>query len=493
MAKPGESNDPQYVELLDEIQRLRDEQQRLRDEQERLRRERAEFTTDGSPSKSHDREGPENDGRGSEEAKVDEAPWPERGKHEGPDGGFERQDSGPPARERLRRFYAEHKTAVTFGVLGFVALGIALFFLLRYFSSYESTDNAQVDGYINPISSRISGHVVQVYVDQNQFVTAGQLLVELDSSDYQNVLDQANASYASALAALRGENPNVPIIRTTTQTTISTGQAEVTTAQAALLGSQQQYQARLAEQAQAEANNAKAQRDVIRYRGLAERAEISREQFDAIVASAKSQAAQVEAAHAAANAAQKSIDQARAALLQAETRLSEANVNAPRSVAVSRAGVQVRQAAVLSAKAQVEQAALNLSYTKIYAPVSGVVADRSVEKGQSIAPGQQLVMISQIYSLWITANFKETQIRRMQAGQAVEIAVDAFKSKYKGYVESMPGATGAITSLLPPENATGNYVKVVQRLPVRIRFYQDQDPEHRLRPGMSVVPKVWLK
>jgi membrane fusion protein (multidrug efflux system) len=211
------------------------------------------------------------------------------------------------------------------------------------------------------------------------------------------------------------------------------------------------------------------------------------------VAAAKTQAASVEAARAATEAAKKSIEQSRAQLSQVQARLNESLRNAPRNVLVRQAGVEVRQAAALSAQAQSDQAELNLSYTKIYAPANGIVTNKSVEVGQRVEPGEQLMIVTQTEDIWITANFKETQLKKMHPGQGVDIKVDTYSRKYHGYVQSMPGATGARTSLLPPENATGNFVKVVQRLPVRIRLNNGENNDHLLRPGMSVEPKVWLK
>jgi membrane fusion protein (multidrug efflux system) len=268
---------------------------------------------------------------------------------------------------------------------------------------------------------------------------------------------------------------------------------DVQTAQSGVAAAEQQVQAKLAEVRQAEANDVKAQSDVLRYRPLTEKDEISKEQFDTILAQAKTETAGVQAAQASAKAAQKAVDQARDQLRQALTRLQQSSANAPRNVAIQKAGVQAREAALLSAQAQVEQAELNLSYTRIYAPVAGIIGQKSLEIGQRVEVGQQMLTITQLDDIWITANFKETQLKKMHPGEAVGISVDAFGRKYRGYVESMPGATGAITSLLPPENATGNYVKVVQRLPVRIRLKQGENQDHLLRPGMSVEPKVWLK
>jgi membrane fusion protein, multidrug efflux system len=296
-----------------------------------------------------------------------------------------------------------------------------------------------------------------------------------------------------AEAQLRATSPNVPIVQTSNETSISTAADNVAAAQAAVVAAQRDYDAKLADVRQAEANNIKAQKDVQRYQPLVERQEISHQQFDAVLAAARSQEATVEAANASASAAQKSIDQSRAQLAQAQSRLAEASHNAPRSTAIRKAQLASQQAAMLSAKAQLHEANLNLSYTNIYAPVSGIVDEKTVELGQRIEPGEQLLVVSQIDDIWITANFKETQLKKMHSGQKVDVSVDAYGNKLHGYVESMPGATGSVMSLLPPENATGNYVKVVQRLPVRIRLYPGQDPQHRLRIGMSVEPKVWLR
>jgi membrane fusion protein (multidrug efflux system) len=480
-----------YLELTEEVQRLRDEQQRLRDEQEKLRLEKAATNGhDGQKDGGHDKE-PGKDGEadksGGDKDKKDEGQSTDKDKKEGED------KPKAPLAQRARDFAQAHPKGILYGVIGFVAVCILGFFLMLYLNSYESTDDAEVDGHLNAVSSRINGTVTNVYVEDNQTVTPGQLLVQLDPRDYQTALDQAKASYATAQAQLAGVNPNVPITRTANETTINTGGSDVQAAQSGVAAAQQEYEAKLAEVRQAEANNLKAQTDVTRYRPLAEKEEISKEQFDSVVAQAKTQAAGVEAAQASAVAARKVIDQKRDELLQAKTRLQQSNDNAPRNVAIQQAGVEAKEAALKSAQAQVEQAELNLSYTKIYAAVGGIVGQKSVEVGQRVETGQQLVSISQTEDVWITANFKETQLRKMRPGQAADISVDAFGKKYHGYVESMPGATGAVTSLLPPENATGNYVKVVQRLPVRIRLKAGEDKEHMLRPGMSVEPKVWLK
>ncbi len=399
---------------------------------------------------------------------------------------------GPPFEKRARTFLRRHPAGVIFSAFALAGILIGTFFLLRYFNSYESTDDAFVDGHLNPITPRIGGTVIAVNVESNQFVRTGEVLVELDPRDYEVALAQARAAYAQAMAQLQAEHPNVPITQTTVQTTISAGQADLASAEAGVAAAQHDHDARLAEMRQSEAQNAKAQLDLRRYQTLVSRDEISRQQFDASLAAAQTQAAAVEASRAAAEAARKVLDQRRAQLLQAQTRLAEAVDNGPRQVAVSRANISNRVANAQAAQAQVRQAELNLSYTRIVAPVSGVINNRNVEVGQHLQPGETMFSISQIDDLWITANFKETQLRRMRPGQDVDIHVDAFNKTLHGSVQWMPGASGAATSLLPPENATGNFVKVVQRLPVRIALKPGEDPEHRLRIGMSVVPRVWL-
>ncbi len=409
------------------------------------------------------------------------------------DGERKTEEKKPPLKERARLFVQTHQKQVVLGAIGFAVLCIAAVFLILYLHSYESTDDAQVDGHLNAVSPRVMGTVQRVYVEDSQIVTAGQLLVELDPRDFNNALQQAKASYASAEAQLKAENPNVPIVRTTNESTISTNVDAVQGAQAAIVAAEQQYQSRLAMLREAEANDAKAQLELVRYRGLVQKEEVSHEQYDNYVAAAKTQAASVAAAQASAEAARKSIEQSRAQLSQVQARLEESKRNAPRNVTVREAAVEARQAAVLSAQAQSEQSELNLSYTKIYAPANGIVTNKTVEVGQRVEPGEQLLIVTQTEDIWITANFKETQLRKMHPGQGVDVRVDTYGRKYHGYIQSMPGATGARTSLLPPENATGNFVKVVQRLPVRIRLNEGENSDRLLRPGMSVEAKVWLK
>lgn len=372
-------------------------------------------------------------------------------------------------------------------------LATAGFFYWRYTLTYESTDDAQVDGHLNGISARIAGTITAVHFDENQPVKAGDVMAEIDPRDYDIALAQARAELAQKQAEIRVQDPNVPIIETSSQTTIDTASADVATAEAAVAGAERDYVAAQGRLREAEANNTKARDDMARYQELVGKDEVARQIYEESKATADATAAAVETARASAEASQKMVDQRKAQLAQYQSRLAEAGTNAPHQREISLANVAAKTADAQVAQTKVEQARLNLSYTKIYAPVSGVVAKRTVEVGNRVQPGQQLFLVSQLDDLWVTANFKETQLKHIRPGQRVSISVDAFSQDLKGYVESMPAASGPIMSLLPPENATGNYVKVVQRLPVRIRFDKDQPGLERLRPGMSVVPKVALQ
>lgn len=388
------------------------------------------------------------------------------------------------------RFRRNRKPLMIAGVILLVLIGLGWWLYARQF---ENTDDAIVDAHISGVASRISGTVVAVYVDQNQPVKAGQVLADLDPRDYQVAVEQARAQWMQAQGQTKAEQPNVPVTQTTNQAEIAIAGSSVASAQAGVTAAERNYQAALERVRESEANNAKAQADVDRYRPLAAKDEVSQEQFAQVVASAKALAATVSANQEAAKAAEKQIEQAREQLAQAENRASQTSKNAPLQVAIRRANLTARLANVEAAQAQLDQAQLNLSYCKIVAAVDGMVAKRIAEIGQHISPGQQLFLLTQTSDMWVTANFRETQLRHMQAGQSVRIHVDAIDRDFDGYLESMPAASGAVTSLLPPENATGNFVKVVQRLPARIRFKPGQEGLNLLRPGMSVEPKVRVR
>jgi len=373
-----------------------------------------------------------------------------------------------------------------------VVLIIAAIFAYRYFTSYESTDDAQVDGHINSISARVSGHVIKLNVEDNQFVHAGDVLVEIDPADYQVALDKAKADFADAQAAAEAAGVTVPITEVTTTTQVSATEADVKSAHAGIQVAQQQFEAAKAELQEAEANNVKAQNDLVRYKQLVDKEEVSQQQYDQAVAAASASAAAVEAARASADAAQQQVTQAQGKLVQAQANFDQART-APRQMQVQRARAAGALAEAQRRKADLEQAQLNLDYTKIRAPVDGIVSDRTVEVGQNVSPGQELMKVINLEDVWITANFKETQLRNMRAGQRVTIEVDANGRRYEGRVDSIAGAAGARFSLLPPENATGNFVKVVQRVPVKIVLDPGSNGDRQLRPGESVTPRVWIR
>ena len=343
------------------------------------------------------------------------------------------------------------------------------------------------------VGARVAGTVSAVYVSENTQVKQGQVVAELDPRDFLVAIKQSEAALAESLAQLRAATPGVPITATSTRTAITTSAAEVVRAEAEVAVAQRDNDASAANLSQAEATNARAQADLARYQKLVAKEEVSREDFDAHMATAKWSAAAVDSARATVAASQKTIEQRNAVLEETRSRAEQARRNAPEQVAVQAAGVSSREAAVKAAEAALEQAKLNLEYTKLVAPVTGQVGRKAVDVGMQLQPGQQLMAVIPAEEIWITANFKETQVKRMKLNQRATIRVDAFDQEFEGYVESISPATGARFSILPPENTSGNYVKVVQRVPVRLRLKAGQDAEHRLRPGMSVVPKVYLQ
>ena len=377
-------------------------------------------------------------------------------------------------------------------VIAIIILLIVGFFAYRYFTSYESTDDAQVDGHVNSVSARISGHVIKLNVQDNQYVEAGTVLVEIDPADYQVAYERAKADFDDAQAAAIAAGVTVPITSVNTSSQVSATEADVNSARAGIRAAKQQFEAAKAQLQEAEANNVKAQNDLGRYKQLVDKQEISQQQYDQATAASKASAATVEAARASADALQQQVTQAEGKLVQAEANSRYART-APKQMQITRARATSALAEAQRKKADLDQAALNLQYTKIVAPVNGIVSDRTVEVGQNVAPGQELMKVINLDDVWITANFKETQLRQMKVGQRVTIDVDANGRTYNGKVDSIAGASGARFSLLPPENATGNYVKVVQRIPVKVVLDPGANNDHQLRPGMSVTPKVWIR
>jgi membrane fusion protein (multidrug efflux system) len=410
----------------------------------------------------------------------------------------ERPPAGPvplPATEkdlRWKRFGRRDPRFRLLLIIAALALLVSGFFLWRYFTSYETTDDAQVDGHLNSISPRVSGHVLQLLVEDNQYVEAGSPLVRIDPKDYQVAVDRAKANYADAVATAQAALVNVPITSVGTSSQLTSAQADVENTRAGIAAARQQFDAAKAQLVQAEANNVKAQSDLVRYKQLVDKQEISQQQYDQAVATAGANAAAVDAARASAAAAEQQVNQALARLGQAEATLRSAGT-APQQVAATRSRAQSAQANAARLKAELDQAELNLQYTTIVAPVNGVVTGRTVEVGQNVQAGQELMRVINLDDIWVTADFKETQLKHMAVGQPVAISVDTNGKDYKGHVQSIAGASGAVLSLLPPENATGNYVKVVQRIPVKITFDPGETKEHVLRPGMSVEAKVWTR
>ena len=392
---------------------------------------------------------------------------------------------------RLQQSKTRMRVFISLVVLVVVASSLLLY---RYLLAWESTDDAQIDGYIYPVSCRVSGYVTRVLVDDNQYVEAGTVLVQLDPKDYEVAVANAKATLANDQASAAALRTTIPITSVNTSSQLSTAQADVDNAKAGLVAAERSFQAAEASLRQAEANDLKAQDDVTRYKPLAEKDEIPQHQYTQAVDSQKATAAAVEAARAAAAAAEQAVTQARARIAQAEAELQYAQTQ-PQQISVQRSRAESAEAEAERAAAVLQQAHLNLQYTTVVAPVSGIVGQRSVQPGQNVAPGQQMMTIVPLDSqnIWVTANFKETQLRHMRPGQSVKISVDTYGRKYEGHVLNIAGASGARYSLLPPENATGNYVKVVQRIPVKIVFEKGQDPDHLLRPGMSVEPSVKVR
>ncbi|HEY7305403.1 MAG TPA: HlyD family secretion protein [Bryobacteraceae bacterium] len=425
------------------------------------------------------------------------------------DQGRNREEPRPEdASHRRRSANPRRKRAIRFIILALVVVGIIVAIpIYAYYSVRESTDDAQVDGHLVPISPRITGTMLSVLVNDNQEVKVGQELVRLDPADYQVALQQARAALATAEANTTESSVNVPLTAINTRSQVSTSSAQTQESQAAVAAAQQaidgaraRINASNAALAEKQANLVKAEKDLLRFQDLVSKDEVSRQDYDAAVAAAQANRAQVDSAKADIIAAQHNLDQAVAELNQAKARLSTAQIQhrqsqavQPKQQAVSQARFKQAQAQVRQAQANVDQAQLNIGYTTIRAPVDGIVSRKNAEPGMHVSPGQQVMALVPLDDVWVTANFKETQLKGMQVGQSVEILVDSHGSrKYHAHVDSIAAASGARFSLLPPENATGNYVKVVQRIPVKIVLEPGENRDHSLRPGMSVEPTVLL-
>jgi len=389
-----------------------------------------------------------------------------------------------PAERRKRR----RNLIILIAAVVVVVAGLVLW---RYLSSYESTDDAQADVHLYPVSARISGYVIRVNVNDNQWVNKGDVLVEIDPTDYQVALAQAQASLTNAEATARSLNITVPITSVNTVSQLQFTASGIEDARAAVSAAEKQLAAAHQQLEAARANNVKAQDDLGRYKLLVDKREVAPQIYDQALAAAKASTANVAAAEANESAAEQAVQQAQSRLAQATANHEYARTG-PQQVSSTKARVQAAIADVQQKRALVQQAELNLQYTKVLAPVNGQV-NKTVVVGLNVEPGQQLLTVVPLDEVWVTANFKETQLKHMQVGQKADIHVDSYGTTLHGHVDSIAGATGPLFSLLPPENATGNYVKIVQRVPVKIVLEDGENRDRRLRPGMNVVPDVYLR
>lgn len=387
------------------------------------------------------------------------------------------EDAELSKRKRASSYLREHPGIKWGLILGIIVVLAGVLFVWRYYSVRESTDNAQIDGHITPISARVGGTVISVHFNDNSTVQAGQVLVNLDPKDYEVSVQRAEADLADAQAGARAAQTSIPISNVATT-------SELANAQAARTAAQREVEAANARLREAQANYDKVNKDLERMKQLIARDEVSRQQYDATASATEAARATVDSSRANVATAESHVVQAEAAVRTAQS--------GPEQVNVTRARFGSATASAQKMMAALQQAKLNLQYTTVMAPVNGIVSKRSVEVGQVVQPGQPLAALVNLDDIYVTANFKETQLKNMRPGQPVKIHVDAYDRDFDGHVDSLGGATGARFSLLPPENATGNYVKVVQRVPVKIVFEKNQDPQHVLRPGMSVVPTVYL-
>jgi membrane fusion protein (multidrug efflux system) len=402
-------------------------------------------------------------------------------------------ENTPPKPKRSIAVAIKHYRKILF-IAALIVLLVAGTAGWAYLSSYESTDDAQVDGHLHPISARISGTILRVNPDvqDSHFVQAGTVLAEIDPADLQAERDRAEADYDRLQASSVAAGKDISVISSGSNGRLDLARAAISEAEDSEASERAALQAAEARLAGAEANFTRAEADRQRYEKLLAKHEISQSEYDRVATEASTDREAVSAGRADTLSAQKRIAQAQSRLAERKADLLAAG-SAPEQIASSRAKAAAAVSDSTRARAQLTTAQLNLGYTKIIAPVSGIIGRKTVEAGQRVQPGQQLLTIIPVDDLWITANFKETQLQRMKPGQPVTIRADASGRDYRGHIDSLGGATGSRFSLLPPENATGNYVKVVQRVPVRIVLEQGENNDHRLRPGMSVEPRVKLR
>jgi len=372
-----------------------------------------------------------------------------------------------------------------------VVLVVAGVLMWNYLSSFESTDDAQVDVHLYPVSARISGYIQKVNVDDNQWVHVGSTLVEIDPKDYQVAVAKAQATLDTSEAVANASDIDVPVTSVDTSSQLKFTSSDIKNAQAAIRAAEKQEAAARARVVEAQAENVKAQDDVTRYHLLLVKEEVPKQVYDHAYAAAATDVAAIAAAEADEAAAEQAVQEAQSRLVEAEARYENAEAG-PERVASTRAKASSATADVHQKEAALEQAELNLGYTKIPAPVTGEVT-KKVVVGLNVDPGEELLTVVPLDQVWITANFKETQLKHMRVGQKASITLDSNGRTYNAHVDSIAGGTGPIFSLLPPENATGNYVKIVQRVPVKIVLEPGENRDHQLRPGMNVEAKVYLR
>lgn len=358
---------------------------------------------------------------------------------------------------------------------------------------YEDTDDAQIDANISNVSPRVAGTIKTVLVRENQVVKAGDLLAEIDTTDLEVAVALAKAAVVQAEAQLKAEDPSVAITQASNESAVTSASSDLSSSAAAVSAAKKEVVTLTAQLAQAQSTEKQAILDKQRAEKLYQSGSLAQADYDKLATAATNATAAVQALESSIAAAKDRISEANARAVAASGKLTEIKTNAPMQIETRKATVAVRQANLDAARAQLKQAELNVGYAKIVAPVSGIVGKKSFAVGDHVAPGQQILAIAQIDDVWVTANFRETQLARMTPGQPVSIHVDALDIDLRGTVESIGGATGAKFSVLPPENASGNYVKVVQRIPVRIRIEPGQGGIDRLRPGMSVEPEVKVR
>jgi membrane fusion protein (multidrug efflux system) len=404
-----------------------------------------------------------------------------------PDDSHKQEEDDAAPKKSGRKF-------IVIAVVILLAIGAGIFYWRSTFS--EDTDDAQVDGDLYQVSSRVTGQVIKVYVEDNQEIKIGEPIAEIDPRDYQVALEQAQANLASSQAAAIQATVNVPIANVNVNTSVSTTGSDVNASSAGVEQARKEAQAAEARVVAAKANALKSHLDVERYTPLVEKDVISKQQFDAAVATDAANQASVLEAEATVIGQQAAVTQAIQKLAQSRFQAAQSVKTGPDQMRVQQAKANSALADVKQAQAKVDQAMLNLSYTHITAPTTGIVNKKNVQVGANLSIGQDVLTIIPLTNLWVTANFKETQLSKMKPGQSVTLKVDALGGrKFHGKVTQIGGATGSRLSLFPPENATGNYVKVVQRIPVRIDFtnLQQENGDYALRPGMSVTPDVEVK